>query len=292
MRVTVIVNPASGARSKRDAAQTRTRLAERVLGELGVAVEVRVTERGGHASELARAAAAAGADVVCSWGGDGTFNEVAAALAFGSVPIAIVPSGSGNGLARELRTPIDPARALVLAVRGADRRLDVGEINGRLFFNVAGIGFDAVVARRFAASPRRGFWPYLAIAARELCTYRAPTYDVVADGRRSRERALMVVAANSRQYGNGAIIAPAAKPDDGELDLVVVQHGSIVGTLSRVPRLFRGTLDTCAAVSMQRIRSATVTSEGPVAVHLDGEPVDLSGPLEIRVRPGALIVRC
>jgi YegS/Rv2252/BmrU family lipid kinase len=292
MRVAVIINPVSGARSRRAAAHVRSDLADRVLRHLDVTPDIRVTEHGGHATVLARDALERGANVVCSWGGDGTLNEVARATAFTGVPFAIVPSGSGNGLARELRTPSDPTRALQLAVSGTDRKLDAGEINGRLFVNVAGVGLDAVIAHRFAGHARRGFGPYLAIAARELWTYRPATYDLTIDGRPTRARALMIVAANSRQYGNGAIIAPAAKPDDGELDLVIVDGGTLLGTLSRVPRLFRGTLDSCAAVSMQRARAITIRAAGPLLAHIDGEPLAMDGDVSIEVKPAALMVRC
>lgn len=292
MRVAVIINPVSGARSKRTAADNRKHLAERVLGELGVTSDVRVTEHRGHATTLARAAVDAGADVVCSWGGDGTLNEVASALAFGPVPLAIVPSGSGNGLARELATPLDPARALHIAVHGFDRRIDAGELNGHFFFNVAGIGFDALVAHRFATEARRGFALYLTIAARELYAYRPSTYDITADGDNVRTRALMIVAANSRQYGNGAIIAPAAKPDDGELDLVVVQGGSFVATLARVPQLFRGTLEESTAIAMRRARTITIASAAAIFAHVDGEPMTVETPVTIRVRPAAVTLRC
>jgi diacylglycerol kinase (ATP) len=292
MHVAVVINPVSGRRARRSTPEAKRQLAERVLSDLGVAADVRMTEGRHDATRLARDAVDHGADIVCAWGGDGTLNEVASALAFGAVPLAIVPSGSGNGLARELGAPADPVAALTVAVRGHDRRLDAGDVNRRLFFNVAGLGLDALIAHRFASHPRRGFGPYLAIATRELCLYKPVTYDLVVDGRPVRERALMIVAANSRQYGNGAIIAPGARPDDGELDLVVVRHGSLAGTISRVPRLFRGTLDRCAAVTTQRVKLVNIDAGPTTMIHLDGEPVLLDGPLAIAVRPGAILVRC
>ena len=291
MRVAIIINPNSGFAKRREAPAVRRQIAERVLSDLGVTADVRVTERRGHAADLVRDVVDKGADVVGAWGGDGTLNEVASALAFGPVPVAIIPSGSGNGLARELGTPIDPAYAIRVAVEGRDRRLDAGDLNGRLFFNVAGIGFDAEVAHRFAGHARRGFGPYLAIAARHFWSYRPATYTMTVDGRESERCALMIVVANSRQYGNGAIIAPAAKPDDGELDLVVVQGRSRVATLVRVPRLFRGTLESCDAISMQRVRLLSIAGVREFAVHLDGEPTIVDEPLTIAVRQGAIAVR-
>ena len=116
-----------------------------------------MTHRRGHGRELAQAAVARGVDLIAAWGGDGTVNEVGSALAFTDIPLAIIPSGSGNGLARELGISRHPARALEDAVGGMTRRIDVGEIAGRLFINIAGCGFDAHIAREFAMhAGRRG----------------------------------------------------------------------------------------------------------------------------------------
>ena len=105
------------------------------------------------------AALSRGATMCVAWGGDGTVNEVASALAFTPVALAIVPSGSGNGLARELGVPLDAVSALTVAIDGRDRIIDAGEIEGRLFFNIAGLGLDARIAHRFAVNglARRGF---------------------------------------------------------------------------------------------------------------------------------------
>jgi diacylglycerol kinase family enzyme len=110
-----------------------------------------VTERPGHAHQLARAALARGISTIVAWGGDGTMNEIASALAYTDAALALVPSGSGNGLARELGVPFDASAALDIAFNGRLRTIDAGEIEERLFFNVAGIGLDARVAHRFAS---------------------------------------------------------------------------------------------------------------------------------------------
>jgi len=293
MRVAVIINPVSGPAWRRETPAVRRATAERVLGEHGVDADVQVSEYPGHATTLTRAAVDRGATVVCSWGGDGTLNEVGNALAFGPVPVVLVPSGSGNGLARELAVPRDPGPALAAALHGQDRVIDAGEIGGRLFFNICGIGFDALVASQFARrAPRlRGFWSYLLLATRHLLTYRPHEYEIQISGSRQNHRALMIVLANCRQYGNGAIIAPCAKPDDGQLDLVVVHARSLIGTIRRVPRLFKGTLGPADA-AMLPFEAMTIRGRSPLLFHVDGEPVAGDSTLHARVRPGALRVRC
>src|SRR5689334_4477975 len=133
--VAVIINPISGTGRRPDEARRRAELAASLLDARGLDAEIFVTERPKHAHELARAAVAHGASMCIAWGGDGTINEVASALAFGPVTLAIIPSGSGNGLARELAIPLRPAEAFDVALNGREQLIDAGEIEGRLFFN-------------------------------------------------------------------------------------------------------------------------------------------------------------
>jgi hypothetical protein len=165
--------------------------------------------------------------------------EIASVLAFGQVPMGIVPAGSGNGLARELGLPFEPAAALEKAVGGSARAIDVGEIEQRLFVNVAGIGIDAHVAARFNAvgNLRRGPRTYVAMTAAALTNYRAKTYDIAVAGERITKKALLIVLANGTEFGNRILIARGARVDDGLLDMVVVEERSRLATISRVPWL-------------------------------------------------------
>ena len=238
----VIINPISGTGGHVDIARARAEHAAALLDARGLEPEIFMTERPGHARELAASALARGVSLVLAWGGDGTVNEVASALAFRDAAIAIIPSGSGNGLARELGIPLDPAGAFAVAFEGRELVMDAGELDGHLFFNIAGIGLDARVAHEFSAGGllRRGFARYLEITARELFTYTPDEHTIVADGDSLRERALLIAIANARQYGNGAIVAPEARVDDGKLDVVVIAHRSPLRALVQVPRIFRG----------------------------------------------------
>ena len=156
-RTAVIINPISGTGGRPDAARRRAEQAAALLTALGVDAEIFVTERGGHARELATAVVDRGMPRVIAWGGDGTVNEVASALAFRAATMAVIPSGSGNGLARELSVPLEPAGAFATAVDGRTRVIDCGELDGRLFFNVAGLGLDAQrkAVLQFAANEAR-----------------------------------------------------------------------------------------------------------------------------------------
>ncbi|MBI3491354.1 MAG: diacylglycerol kinase family lipid kinase [Acidobacteria bacterium] len=291
MPVAIIINPISGA-ARPDVARARAQLALSVVDTHGDPAEVFVTERPGHARELAKAAAARGVRLVIAWGGDGTINEVASALAFDETPLAIVPAGSGNGLARELGVNMRPERAIGEALRAEPQPLDVGEIDGRLFVNIAGIGLDAYVASRFNApgNPRRGLLGYAALTARALLRYEAARYRITISGGLIEVRAVLVTIANSAQFGNGARIAPGARVDDGQLDLVVVEERSRLATLSQLPRLFNGTAARIPGCTIRRIQTATIEADQPMTFHVDGEPVSSGSRLRVRVHPGALRV--
>jgi YegS/Rv2252/BmrU family lipid kinase len=289
-RVAVIINPISGTGRRKGVARDRAELAASAVARRGLEVEVFVTERRGHARELAAAAIDDGASTVIAWGGDGTVNEVGGAAAFRDVTLGIIPSGSGNGLARELRIPFDPVRAIDVALSGRECSIDAGELDGRLFFNIAGIGLDARVAHRFAADARarRGFGRYIALTTRELLWYRPVRQTVFADGATLRTRALLIAIANARQYGNGAVIAPDARLTDGRLDVVVVAARPALSVLAQAPRMFMGQIARVPDVAMRAACDIQVTSAGPVVYHVDGEPFGGGERLSARPRPAAL----
>jgi len=253
-----------------------------------------LTSGPGHARMLARDAVNEGADLVVAWGGDGTINEVASSLMHSRAALGIVPMGSGNGLAREIGVPAGRDAALLAALTGADRMIDAGELNGRVFFNAAGVGFDAHVAATFAASAgqTRGFASYASVTVRELFRYAAGEYVISAEGQPARtRRALLISVANTRQWGSGARIAPAALMDDERLDLVIVPALPPMVVLANTWRLFGGSIAGWSAVETQRVHAAAIRCTPPAPVHVDGEPAGQLASIEIRVIPAALRVR-
>ncbi len=287
--IAVIINPVSGG-ARPDAARARIELAAAVLERAGERGDIFVTDSPGHARSLAQLAMARRARLVMAWGGDGTINEVASTLAFGDVPLGIIAAGSGNGLATELGVNRQPERALLDALRATPRAIDLGEISGRLFVNAAGIGIDAYVAVQFndAGNRRRGFRSYLSIGTRALFRYQPLTYRISSAHGRTTSRAVLIAVTNGTQYGNGARIAPGARLDDGELDLVVVEEKSRAYTILRTPRLFTGTIGRASGVSMQRVREVTIECEEPIVFQVDGEALQGGTSLTAKVHPAAL----
>jgi YegS/Rv2252/BmrU family lipid kinase len=292
--VAVIINPISGAAGRPDVARARAaQAASTIASHGGDAANVFITERGGHARDLARAAVARGVSTIVSWGGDGTMNEIGSALAFTEASLVIVPSGSGNGLARELGIPFAAAAALDVAWSGHSRTIDAGEIDDRLFFNVAGIGLDARVAHRFAVDglERRGFSRYLEITTREMFGFIPDELTITTPGSSTIAKTLLVAIANGRQYGNGAIVAPNARLDDGLLDIVVVRNRAAVRACLELPLVFLGKIDRLGGVTVESTGEVTITAPYPLVYHLDGEPIAGTLSLHARARTHALKIK-
>jgi diacylglycerol kinase (ATP) len=288
VKVRAILNPRAGV--SRDVAR---RAAERGHPRWSD-FDLHVTEGPGHATELARAAAAAGTELVLAVGGDGTANEVAQGLIGSPAALGIVPMGSGNGLARALGIPRQPARALDALDAGVRRLIDVGYLNGRPFLNVAGVGFDAAVGHAFHESGRRGgrrgLLGYVRLSLREVARYRAPRVVIETETERLEAQPFVLTFANGPQYGSGAVINPGAKLDDGRLELVVFDDRPLLGILAAAPRLFLGGLDRMAGYRRLSTQRATISAERPLSLHRDGDPGTAVERIEISLQPLALAI--
>jgi YegS/Rv2252/BmrU family lipid kinase len=291
--IAAIINPISGAGADRNAAARRSETLQTALDRRGQRATISFTTRAGHARELAADAIAAGADLLIVWGGDGTVNEAGGALLGTRTALGLVPAGSGNGLAAALGTPRDPDAAIALALDGSPSAIDAGVIAGRPFFNIAGVGVDARIARRFneRGQGSRGAWPYVAISLAEGCRYCSEEYEVELDGDATRLRALLIAFANGREYGIGARLSAAARLDDGLLDAVVVEDRSIVGRFWAARHLASGTPGRARRVTARQVQQAVIRGRGPIEYHADGETGVAERELSVGIRPGALWVK-
>lgn len=280
-----VINPIAGfRRSKKDLLQLIRRNFE--AGEY----DTRLTAGPGDATVLAREAVASGYEAVIAVGGDGTINEVASALVNTDTALGIVPRGSGNGLARGLGIPLQAEAALVVVREAHLRKIDVGNANSRYFFMLTGVGFDASVGEKFNEVSRRGPLPYFVIAAKEFVRYDPETLTVRMDESLTELTPFLITIANTQQFGNGAIIAPRAVPDDGLLDVCVMRPMSVFSALRHAPKLFNGTIDSAPEVSYQQVRSVEIIKAGDILFHVDGEPQRCKSPLKISITPQSLNV--
>jgi YegS/Rv2252/BmrU family lipid kinase len=274
--------------------------AHRALDALAVSrpgwptIEVRLTEGPAHATALAREAVEDEAALILAAGGDGTVNEVAAALLGSGVPLGIVPVGSGNGIARALGIPLRPDRALAALEGGVARRMDVGQINGKPFLNVAGVGFDAFVGWAFHKAGRqggrRGIFTYLRMSLWLLRRYKAPLVRLDLGESSIETRPFVVAFANGPQYGAGAVLNPGAKLNDGRLEAVVLEDGPLLETVALAPRLFLGGIERARRYRRLAIERAVLHAQTPLEHHRDGEPEEGTVRLEVTLLPKALRV--
>jgi YegS/Rv2252/BmrU family lipid kinase len=256
--------------------------------------DVVVTTFPGEAALLARKAVEDDVDVVLVAGGDGTMNEVASALVGHGTALGVLPTGSGNGLARVLGIPLGLRDALRALGSAEVRLMDTGVLNGHPFVNVAGAGLDAAVGSAFqdrgASGGGRGLWPYFELGIRKAWAFEARRIRIETDAEVIESRALIVAFANGRQYGGGAVIAPGALLDDGILDLVLFEDASFLEALTQVPKLFYGGIESYAAYRHVPVRHAIIRAEDPLGSHRDGEPGDEAVILEVSVVSRALPV--
>ena len=298
MKALVVINPVAGPGRARTLGAC-TDLARSVLAAHNYESDIQVTSGPDDAFRFATQAVASNLDLVVAWGGDGTVNGAASAVAETNVPLAIVPGGSGNGLARDLSIPLNAAEALRIAAAGTVRSIDAGDLHGSLFFNVAGVGFDACIAHRLATpGARRGLLGYVIATVSELRAYEPGTYSIRnafdVDGKKHMadivdQPALFIALANSRQYGNGAQIAPKALLDDGMIEIVVVEPQSGFRILRQVPAFFRGTLCEGPGLLMRSAAAMEISASRPIGFHVDGEP--RLGPESISLRTRRNVLR-
>jgi diacylglycerol kinase (ATP) len=255
--------------------------------------ECALSERVGHARELALAAARAGYERVVAVGGDGTLCEVASGLVTSTTVLASVPAGTGNDSVRNFGIPRDARAAARLAASGAPRAIDLGEIRtahtATCFLSVAGFGFDAEVAWR-AKRTRRvvgGTGVYLLGVLQALRHYSSPAMRVWIDGRVVEGPMFLVAVANGASYGGGMLIAPDARPDDGSFEVCIVNRLSRLEVLRMLPSLYSGGHRHHPAVEFVRCSELRAESAETVRCQADGELVgDL--PATFRIRPGVL----
>jgi YegS/Rv2252/BmrU family lipid kinase len=253
-------------------------------------VVMHTTRHAGDGYEQAVWLARQGFDAVVAIGGDGTINEVARGLMHSRTALGIVPMGSGNGLARHLHIPMNYKKALELIKRFHTQPIDAAQINGKVFFCTAGIGFDALVGYLFNKAGTRGWPRYVGLSTKEFLQYAPQEYIIHIDDQQFVRKAFLVTFANASQWGNNAYVAPLAHCSDGKLDVVVWKNFPRVIAPFMLPRLFTKSIHKSLYVDTFRGKHIVVERSQADHVHFDGESCMMGKTLDIQVFPLALKV--
>lgn len=276
-RIVFIMNPISGTASKAAVPQ----LIENRLDQSLFEYEIRLTEHAGHATTIAQQAAEEGVDLVVAVGGDGTVNEVGRALIETQTAMAILPCGSGNGLARHLMLPMDLGKAISLINRFEIHDLDYGTINGMPFFCTCGMGFDAFISMKFAEAGKRGLITYVENVLKEGLKYKPETYELEDETGTKHYKAFLISAANASQYGNNAYIAPQASMSDGLLDVIIMEPFDVLEAPQISLDMFNKTLDKNSKIKTFKAKRIHVHRKEPGWIHYDGDPVMTDADIDI-----------
>ena len=275
--ILAIINPVSGTGSK----DKIPRLIDTVVDQEKNDVSIVMSEYAGHAHEIATQAVNDGIEIVIAIGGDGTVNEVGSALCGTDTALAIVPSGSGNGLARHLRISMNASRALQVLNNGVVGQFDYCRINDRPFFCTCGMGFDAAVSYKFSNEGTRGFITYIKTALSEYIKYQPQDYVINIDGTELKEKAFVIACCNAAQYGNNAYIAPRATMQDGLIDVTVMHPFNMIESPLIGARLFLRQLNHDNHVSIYRGKHVIIERNQDDIVHIDGDPLVMPARVEI-----------
>ena len=285
-RILFIVNPISGPGKQR----TIEPLIEKYLDLSLFSYKVVFTEYRGHAAELTREAVADGAAIVVAVGGDGTVNEVGRGLVGTETTLAVIPTGSGNGLARHLGLPMKFKGAIQVINRVKQKKIDTATLNDQFFVSVAGVGFDAHVARKFDQATKRGFISYFNIATSAYRNYKPKRYKITIDGQVVNRKPLLVSFANSNQFGNNASIDPGAEIDDGLIDVCIINKIPFWKLLLLSPLFFLKKFDRSPFVEIIKAKEVILKRKKGRFIHLDGDPEKEKKSFTVKVNPLSLHV--
>jgi YegS/Rv2252/BmrU family lipid kinase len=281
-----IINPVAGVRRK----DKIPRYINKYLDHNKFHYEVIYTEARGHATAIAENAAKNGIDIVCVAGGDGSVNEVASALIGSNTALAILPSGSGNGLARHLGYSINMRSTLSIINEYCVKKIDVCYVNGQCFFSLIGIGFDAYAAKLFSKEERRGFIAYTLASVKSIVSFQPYTYTMDINNETLHGKAFMINVCNSNQFGYNVKIAPHADLQDGIMDVVIVKDMPKIKLPLLVIQLFMRSHLFSMNIKYIKTDKLTISSPTYSYLQIDGETVHKTKDFDISIKKEALPV--
>lgn len=288
-RFCLIANPTS----KSGNAAAYLEQVKRLLDAQGASYEIRETQHPGHATELAKAAVDEGFDVIVSVGGDGTLRETAMSVAHTDRVLGVLPCGTGNDYARAVGIPTDPETAVDILLHGQNKVVDAGEANGKLFFNVAGYGFDVDVldyTEYYKPKCKNGDTAYRLGCLKAVLGLKLRKSTLTFPDGTIERNVLMAAAGIGTHFGSGMNVLPESDMSDGLLDVCIAHDVGRLKLLSLLPKFIKGKHVGLKCITYKKATEVSVVCDPPSRIELDGERMD-GTPVTFRVLPGALTIR-
>ena len=278
MKIRFIINPISGTGKQKGI--------EKYITKYIKDFEIVHTKKSGDATIISNNAAKENIDVVIAVGGDGTVNECLKGLVNTNTALGVIPCGSGNGFAYHVGMQSNIEKAVKQLNNSRIETIDSCTVNGFPFVNVSGIGFDAHIADLFLTLKVRGFFSYVKLILSEL-SYNAKEYSIFYNNIERKVKAYMIDFANASQFGNNAKISPRSDFQDGLIDFVIVNNFPKWKIPVILFMLLSGRLHLSKHVEIIQCEKMTIRAEN-TNLHLDGEPIKLSNPVEVTILPESL----
>lgn len=284
-KILVVLNPIAGARKK---INLEAKLKEWIGSSFEIHFQFWESAEFDITDAIKKRIEAEHFDVIAAAGGDGTVNRTARALVNSNISFAILPLGSGNGLARHFKIPMNLEKAAKVIFTGRVICMDSCLVNNENFFCTAGTGFDAQIGHLFATAGKRGFKTYTKIVGREFKNYKSSNYTIVADGKEINIDAFLVTVANANQYGNNVYISPDADITDGLMNVVILKPFGLIHAPALASRLFLKNMHKATLVETFKAKEVDIFRQESGAVHFDGEPAIMGKDLRFRLSENSI----
>jgi len=281
-----IINPISGGHNKAKIIKSIPKL----LDENKFDISITHTKGAMHAAKIAKKAVEKNIDIVVAVGGDGTINEIASQLVNTNTTLAIVPCGSGNGLARDLNISLHYKKAIQQINTLKTKKIDAGICNNQYFFSLTGVGYDAKVAYDFNRGKKRKFAGYAWAILKDYFYAKDQYYEIELDNEKIAGKFFFIAIANCSQWGYGVKVAPDAKLDDAVFSVNLCKKPPLFPILPFIIKMLSGKINSSKYSTFKTGRKILLASNRKFFYHLDGDAKGVSQKIEINILHKALNV--
>ena len=287
-KICFIINPKAGYQKYKHV----VKLIEEKLDLSKFEYKIEFSQKKNHISEITKRELKNNINFFVAVGGDGTVNEVCRELVNTNKKIGVIPIGSGNGLAYEMGLTKNIEDCITKINKNCFKEIDSISVNDKFSFNVAGIGYDAFVAKYFAKENKRGVFKYIYLSLYLFNKYKTEKYTIKFNDKKININPFTIAICNSRQYGNNFYICPEAKIDDGKINLCLIKECSFFNLINLSWKFYFGKINKSKLYKTYQTNKITINGSKDILMHLDGESVSLNKEVEIKIHQKSIKFVC